>query len=282
MPDYEFDIAICLPTRARTHMMDRSVRSLFDLADHPQRIKILFGFDRDDSVGTDYFTDQLQPWLDEKDHAYTAMQFEPMGYIRLNEYVNALAKTVTAKWYIFWNDDAVMRTVGWDTEIMGYDGEFKLLAFHTHRDHPYSIFPIVPHKWIEILGYLCPHQISDAWLSQQAYMLNIWQRIDVIVKHDRYDLTGNNNDTVFQNRPMLENHPFTPGDFDHVDTRNMRIQDCVRLANYMKSTGLSTEFFENVLAGKQDPYEILRRNDVNQQQSQFKIDLKNKTVIKVI
>ena len=282
MPDYEFDIAICLPTRARTHMMDRSVRSLFDLADNPQRIKILFGFDNDDSVGADHFTNQLQPWLDEKDHAYTAMQFKPMGYIRLNEYVNAMAKTVTAKWYIFWNDDAVMRTVGWDTEIMRYDGEFKLLAFHTHHDHPYSIFPIVPHKWIEVLGYLCPHQISDGWISQQAYMLNIWQRIDVIVKHDRYDLTGNNNDTVFQNRPMLEGHPFTPGDFDHVNQANFRLQDCVKLANYMKSAGLSTEFFENVLAGKQDQYEILRRNDVNQQQSQFKIDLENKTVIKVI
>ena len=81
---------------------------------------------------------------------------------------------------------------------------------------------------------------------------------------------------------MLEGHPFTPGDFDHIDTSNRRLQDCVKLANYMKSTGLSTEFFENVLAGKQDPYEILRRNDVNQQQSQFKIDLKNKKVTKII
>ena len=282
MPEYEFDIVICLPTRARTHMMDRSVRSLFDLADNPQRIKILFGFDNNDSVGTAHFTNQLQPWLDEKDHAYTAMQFEPLGYLRLNEYVNALAKTVTAKWYIFWNDDAVMRTVGWDTEVMRYDGEFKLLAFHTHQDHPYSIFPIVPHKWIEILGYLCPHQISDAWLSQQAYMLDVWQRIDVIVKHDRYDLTGNNNDAVFQNRPMLEGYPFTPGDFDHVDTVNFRLQDCIKLANYMKSVGLSTEFFENVLAGRQDPWERLSRNDVNRQQSQFSIDLENKKVLRVL
>jgi hypothetical protein len=282
MTDYEFGIAICLPTRARTHMMDRSVCSLFDLADNPQRIKILFGFDNNDSVGTDYFTNQLQPWLDAKDHAYTAMQFEPMGYIRLNEYVNAMTKTVTAKWYIVWNDDAVMRTVGWDTEVMRYDGKFKLLAFHTHQDHPYSIFPIVPHKWIEILGYLSPHQISDAWLSQQAYMLDIWQRIDVMVKHDRYDLTGNNNDTVFQNRPMLEGHPFTPGDFDHIDTANVRLQDCAKLANYMKSIGLSTVFFENVLAGRQDAWEKLAKNDVNQQQGQFSIDLKNKRVTKVI
>ena len=281
MTDYEFDIAICLPTRARTHMMDRSVRSLFDLADNPQRIKILFGFDNDDPVGTDHFTNQLQSWLDEKDHAYTAMQFAPMGYLRLNEYVNALAKTVTAKWYIVWNDDAVMRTVGWDTEVMRYDGKFKLLAFHTHQDHPYSIFPIVPHKWIEILGYLSPHQISDAWLSQQAYMLDIWQRIDVMVKHDRYDLTGNNNDTVFQNRPMLEGRPFTPGDFNHVDTTNFRLQDCVKLANYMKSIGLSTEFFENVLAGEQDPWEKLAKNDVNQQQIQTKIDHENKKIIRI-
>ena len=174
-----------------------------------------------------------------------------------------------------------MRSVGWDTEIMKYDGEFKLLAVHTHRDHPYSIFPIVPHKWIEILGYLCPPQISDAWLSQQAYLLDIWQRIDVMVKHDRYDLTGNNNDTVFQNRPMLEGHPFTPGDIDHIDTRNLRIRDCVKLANYMKSVGLSTEFFENVLAGRQDAWEKLAKNDVNRQQEQTTIDFKNKKVTKI-
>jgi len=113
-------------------------------------------------------------------------------------------------------------------------------------------------------------------------MLDIWQRIDVMVKHDRYDLTGNNNDTVFQNRPMLEGHPFTPGDFDYTGNRNMRIQDCVKLANYMKSIGLSTVFFENVLAGQQDAWEKLAKNDVNQQQGQFSIDLKNKRITKVI
>jgi hypothetical protein len=53
---------------------------------------------------------------------------------------------------------------------------------------------------------------------------------------------------------MLEGHPFTPGDFHHIDTGNLRIQDCVKLANYMKSIGLSTKFFENVLACEQDPW----------------------------
>ena len=49
----------------------------------------------------------------------------------------------------------------------------------------------------------------------------------------------------------------------------------------MKSIGLSTKFFENVLAGEQDPWEKLAQNDVNRQQSQFQLDLKNKKVIRI-
>jgi hypothetical protein len=219
--------------------------------------------------------------MDERELNYTAMQFERQGYHRLNVYNNKLAEDTDARWLMIWNDDAVMETQGWDTEIMKREGDFKLLAVHTHKDHPYSIFPIVPRKWYELLGHISPHSAQDAWVSQQAYVLDIFERIPVWVLHDRADLTGNNNDTVFQNRPMLEGHPFTPGDFDYTGNRNMRIQDCVKLANYMKSIGLSTKFFENVLAGEQDPWEKLAQNDVNRQQSQFQLDLKNKKVIRI-
>ncbi len=82
--------------------------------------------------------------------------------------MNELALNSDASWLVFWNDDAVMETQDWDKEIIKHEGEFKLLAFHTHHDHPYSIFPIVPRKWLDLLGYLSPHQISDAWLSQMG------------------------------------------------------------------------------------------------------------------
>jgi hypothetical protein len=101
----------------------------------------MFGFDNDDPVGIDYFVQELQPWLDQHNVNYTAIKFPPLGYIRLNEYVNELARKSDARWLVFWNDDAVMETGGWDQEIMTHDGEFKLLAFHTHNDHPYSISP---------------------------------------------------------------------------------------------------------------------------------------------
>ena len=267
----EFDIAILLPTRGRSDSLERSVKSVIELASDPDRIQLMFGFDNDDAIGTKYFEDELQPWLDEQGITYTAMSFAPLGYIRLNEYVNELARNSDARWLVFWNDDAVMETQDWDKEIIKHEGEFKLLAFHTHHDHPYSIFPIVPRKWLDLLGYLSPHQISDAWLSQQAYMLDIWERIEVDVLHDRHDLTGNNNDKTFQHRPMLEGNPKDSRDFHSVQQMAIRHHDCATIATYLQNEcGKDMNFFVNIFNGTQDPWEKLKQRDINKQMMQFK------------
>ena len=267
----EFDIAILLPTRGRSGALQKSIQSLIELASRPDRVQILLGFDRDDTVGRQYFTTSVQPWLDQKKVNYLALLFDPMGYIRLNEYVNALAKKSSAHWMVFWNDDAVMQTPGWDQEIMHWQGQFKLLAFHTHRDHPYSIFPIVPRPWLDILGYLSPHQISDAWLSQQAYMLDIWQRIPVHVLHDRHDLTGNNHDSTYANRPMLEGNPMDPRDFHSIQQSTIRHRDAHTIADYIEQHyNHDLSFFRRIWTGQQDPWEKLKANDVNAQMVQFR------------
>jgi hypothetical protein len=266
----EFDIAILLPTRGRAEMLERSVQSLITQAKDQSRVQLMFGFDNDDDVGMVHFTTVIQPWLDQQDVSYTAMKFEPMGYIRLNQYVNALALASDARWLVFWNDDAVMQTQDWDDKIMAYDGEFKLLAFDTHHRHPYSIFPIVPRAWLDLLGYLSPHQISDAWLSQQAYILDIMQRTDIQVLHDRHDLTGNNKDETFLNRPMLEGNPQHPLDFHNLAQITLRHQDCEKIAQYLETQrGLDMSFFRNVFAGTQDPWEKLKLNDVHKQMVQY-------------
>jgi hypothetical protein len=276
--EFKYDISVLLPTRGRTTALKRSVQSLYDNVADPKSIHLMLGFDRDDAVGTDYFNTSLKPWLDSIKANYTAMKFEPMGYIRLNEYVNAMARMIKSRWYIIWNDDAVMQTSAWDSEIMKHDGKFKLLSFCTHNLHPYSIFPIVPRKWLELLGYLCPHQISDAWLSQQAYVLDVFERIPVDVVHERYDLTGKNQDATFNNRPMLEGNPKDPRDFLYMDVIELRYNDCRKIAAYMESIGMSTEFFKNVLRGTQDPWEKLKINDVNHQQSQWSMEIKRSII----
>lgn len=266
----KYDIAILLPTRGRTDALFKSVASLINLADIPARVELHFAFDRDDDVGKTYFVETMKPWLDQHKVQYTAKIFEPLGYVRLNVYNNELAKGTDANWLVIWNDDAIMETQGWDTEIMKYQGQFKLLAMHTHRDHPYSIFPIVPREWYDLLGYISPHAVQDAWLSQQAYMLDIWQRIDVWAEHDRHDLTGNNHDDTYKNRQMLEGRPNDPDDFHSVKQMEIRHRDCFKIAAHLKHKyNQDLTFFENVFKGTQDPWEKLAANDVNKQMVQF-------------
>jgi hypothetical protein len=269
MSDPKYDIAILLATRGRTVSLGRSIQTLVGLADNIKRVQLMFAFDNDDDVGFGYFNSDLKPWLDEQGVAYTAMRFQRMGYVNLHKYNNAMAKQTDARWLVIWNDDAVMQSQGWDTTIMSYEGQFKLLSFKTHNMHPYSIFPIVPRKWYDILGYISPHPTQDGWVSQQAYMLDIYQRIDVDVLHDRFDLTGNNNDDIFANRPMLEGKPSDPNDFHSVQQIDLRHRDCFKLAAHMNSIGVGTEFFENIWKGTQDPWQRLAENDINSQMVQF-------------
>ena len=265
----EYDIAILLATRGRTNSLGRSIRSMIEMADNPDRLQLMFAFDNDDEVGTTYFKQELQPWLEEKEISFFAVKFERQGYHRLHVYNNKMVEYTNSHWLMIWNDDAVMETQGWDTEIMKYQDQFKLLAVHTHRDHPYSIFPILPRKWYDLLGYISPHSVQDGWLSQQAYMLDIWERIPVWVLHDRADITGNNNDATFRERASLEGRPFDEADFHSRTQIDLRHKDCEKLAVYMQSRGISVEFFANIFRGTQDPWEKLAQNDINKQMVQF-------------
>ena len=267
----EYKIAILLPTRGRTAALDRSLIGLLEKADDLDSIQVLLGLDTDDTVGITHFQEKLQTRLDDMGVHYTAMTFEPMGYSQLHDYVNALARASSADWMFFWNDDAVMETPGWDTEICKYTGQFKLLAVHTHNDHPYSIFPIVPRAWLDVIGHLSLHSMNDAWLSQNAYCIDVYQRIAVNVLHDRADLTGNNLDATYKERELLEGNPHNPRDFHYPDTSLKRFQECDRLNDYLKSIGQGGAWWDIVKTGKQDPWQRLQENDINNQMRQFQI-----------
>jgi hypothetical protein len=267
----DYKIAVILPTRGRTAALSRSLIGLLEKAKDLDSIQVMLGLDTDDTVGLDYFQTTLQPELDDLGVDYTAMTFEPMGYGRLNEYINTLSKESSADWIFFWNDDAIMETEGWDTVINSYTGQFKLLAVHTHNDHPYSIFPIVPRAWLDLIGHLSLHSMTDAWLSQIAYLVDIWQRIEVNVLHDRADLTGNNADATFQQRELLEGNPHNPRDFHYPLNTKLRYEECEQISEYLKTIGQGNDWWDRVKTGKQDPWDKLRLADVNGQMRQFRM-----------
>ena len=273
MSNQSTKISILLPTRGRTDALDRSIMSLINLASDPKNLQFVLAFDNDDTASSAYFVKTIAPNITNAGALYTCLEFSPLGYTRLNEYVNKCADVASGDWLMFWNDDAFMESANWDQEIIKHTGEFCCLRMPTHNEHPYAIFPIIPKKWHELFGYLSAHQISDAWISQISYMLDIVKNINVKVIHDRHDLTGNNNDETFKNRVMFEGRPEDPRDFNHLSWRKCRLNDAIKISQYLDSVGQDTTWFRNVLALTQDPWETMTSPefDPNKQLKKFKV-----------
>jgi hypothetical protein len=257
-------ISILLPSRGRIEALEKSLTSLLDTANDAKNIEILLALDRDDTAVIDFSKTTLKNRLrNEYQCGLVIVTFNPIGYIRLNEYLNVLANISQGDWLMFYNDDAVMETQGWDTEILKHTGKFSVLRTETTNQHPYAIFPIVPRQWIEVNGHLSPHQINDAWISHIAYLLDIMVNIPVLIKHDRFDLTGNNFDNTYKNRPMLEGNPNDPKDFNHITWREKRLEEASKFCHYIEKTeNRICSWFRDGIAGKIDIWEKMYQADV--------------------
>jgi len=248
-------ISVLLPTRGRREVLKSSLESLISKAKDPEKLELLLGIDEDDEGAREYIEKEIAPMLREHKVECRANVFKPLGYENLHVYVNTLAGSASGDWLFFWNDDGVMVTDGWDEVIRSYTGQFKLLAPHdNHNGHPYAIFPIVPRDWFMLLDHLSQNAQNDAWLSHIAYMLDIFERIDVEFIHDRADITGNNNDPTFQNRKYMEGNPSDPKDFGHPSMQQARVATAYKLAWFLDRIGQHSDWWDNVVAGKQDPF----------------------------
>lgn len=252
-----YDIAVILPTRKRSDMLESSLMSLLDNAADPSRIQFLIAFDDDDVDSTNYFKTNIGPKLSAAGAGWLAVEFSRYGYGRLHKYLNQLSEFTSAHWIFVWNDDAQMLSKDWDLRISENNGEFKCLRIPTHNSHPYAIFPILPREWFLFFGYLSLHQLSDAWISQICYILGIMKNINVDVIHDRHDLTGNNLDETFEQRVIYEANPQDPKDFNYASARKRRFSDANRLAWFLKQRGEDITWFERVIAGEQNPWELM-------------------------
>lgn len=263
-------INVLVATRKRPEKLKSSIESLISRAKHPQSISFSIAIDDDDSATRDYLLDHINPWLDSLGITYLEMEFGRLGYGRLHEYYNALALESASDWLIFWNDDAAMVSQHWDSMIRKYDGQFLCLAFDTHNAHPYSIWPIIPSEWTRYLGTASNHHMYDAVISQIAYLLDIMQRTDIKADHLRFDLIGEEPDETYLERTIFEGNPQDHRDVNHADNIQWRSVMAEKLALLLKEKNISTEWWESVKQGKQDPWEKLQANDVNGQMTTYR------------
>jgi hypothetical protein len=110
---------------------------------------------------------------------------------------------------------------------------------------------------------LSPHQQTDAWVSQVAYLADCWERIESKVLHDRADLTGNNEDQTYKEREYREGNPNDPMDINHPDFHSKKQHWAVKVVWLRKLLGQDTGWFDKWTSGKVDPWQKMIDNDVN-------------------
>ena len=264
-------ISILMATRGRPELAFKSLKSMINLAHNVDQIEFCVAIDNDDIKSMDYFKETVVPWFEEKDHNILVMTFDRLGYANLPKYMETLALQSRGAWFIVWNDDALMESQDWDKEIVSYTGQFKLLAFKdNHNEHPYSIFPIVPREWVVLFGTISPQQAIDAWVSQIAYIVDCFQRIEATVTHDRHDLTGNNDDSTYAEREFLEGDPENPKDAFHPDMVALKQQYVEKVVWFLKCIGQDTGRWDKVLRKEVGAMALLHENDPNQHLGVFK------------
>lgn len=210
-------ISVLLPTRGRTTALYNSVKSLLDRADNLDQIEVLLAMDRDDVDSVAYAKENIVP-LHNKIHIY---MFDRLGYTKLNMYMNALAALAQGYWIIMWNDDALMNSQGWDTEIeKNREHPMPLLRMQVENfDHPFALFPIIKKEWFTTVGVFSHYVHNDRYLYNLARNIcdGILVDIPVNVLHDRADITGNNDDDTFKNtlNNYTEGNPADPFNDDY-------------------------------------------------------------------
>lgn len=218
-------ISILLPTRTRTKLVQRSLSQLISKADKPENVEVMIGIDDDDTESLEFFKSaEWEKFKEEYPAVYHVHITERFGYLGLFRYVNYLAEKSTGDHLMFWNDDALMLTDSWDTVIQQHKDYFGLLRMPcvNHR-HPFALFPIIPRKWIELFGCVSLVNHSDWWIYNICKPIDRVIDIPVDVYHSRFDVSGQNNDEVFNdNSYALDGrNPNHLDDYSHPQ----RIQD---------------------------------------------------------
>jgi hypothetical protein len=175
------NISFLLPTRSRTENLKKMFESLYETSYDKNSYEIVLIFDSDD-------TDHINSFISfHKPFKHTAIIMERVGYYGLHHYYNAACKLAKGNWLWLWNDDCTeMLEPNWDLIIKEYNNQFLVLN-PFHKDFSSSkrneivaeflshssMFPIVPKKYVEILGYFAPWNHLDTYTNYIAKTLNI-------------------------------------------------------------------------------------------------------------
>lgn len=134
-------IDVLLPSRGRPTVLAASIRALRSLAAQPESVRVQVAADDDDDA-THAAASEAGA------HCHV---FPRHGYGGLHLYYQGLAARCDGDWLLVWNDDATMRTPGWDEIITGLPPAV-LVADIQSPHSPLCCFPAVRREAVSMLG----------------------------------------------------------------------------------------------------------------------------------
>jgi len=215
--------SVILPSRARPEQLRRSIESLKTNALY--RMEVLVAFDDDDERS-------IMSFVEDPIEGMSFIVMPRVGYLFLHHYVNRLALMARGRWVFLWNDDCIMESSHWDEILHEKRGEFVFLnPSSNHDNHPSGacIFPIVPRSYVSTLGHFSRSNHNDTYVEKIANVLGLRLDIPMYVRHERADLTGLNNDSVYAERA------FTTSDFYGAEMQRHIAEDAERIRVFAES-----------------------------------------------
>lgn len=166
-------ISFITPSRKRPEALIESAKSLYNTADDINSFEMLIGFDNDDVESANKFLEYSCNNL--KGLNFKLKFFENKGYQKLHEYTNSLCGMSEGDWLWLWNDDCKLEQKGWDTQLKKHEEDFKLIKIKSKQEpsFPLALFPIIPKKWFDLIGYFSLHPHNDIWLGNVAKNLDL-------------------------------------------------------------------------------------------------------------
>jgi hypothetical protein len=186
------------------------------------RVEIIIRFDDDDQKSLSRIDELPKDKID-----MNIMIGKRYQYIELHKYVNEMCKETKGEFIVWFNDDCIIETAGWDNILFKYTGKIVCLYPDNKGTGSGNIFPVISRKIYEALGHFSLSQQVDTWQSHICLKAGVEIKVnDLVFIHNRkqdYVSDKDRKDILRKTRRVWKN------------TKDDRAKDIKKIKQFLKN-----------------------------------------------